>query len=134
MNYMELDTPALIIDREIMMDNLRFMQEYADRRHVALRPHTKTHKMPRLALIQEELGARGVTVAKVGEAEVMAEAGLRDIFIANEIVGESKLARIRELAKTVDISFGLDSIPQAEMIERAFAGAPKPARVLIEIE
>ena len=60
MNYMELDTPALIIDREIMMDNLRFMQEYADRRHVALRPHTKTHKMPRLALIQEELGARGV--------------------------------------------------------------------------
>lgn len=59
------------------MDNLRFMQEYADRRHVALRPHTKTHKMPRLALIQEELGARGVTVAKVGEAEVMAEAGLR---------------------------------------------------------
>ena len=72
MNYMELDTPALIIDREIMMDNLRFMQEYADRRHVALRPHTKTHKMPRLALIQEELGARGVTVAKVGEAEVMA--------------------------------------------------------------
>ena len=75
MNYMELDTPALIIDREIMMDNLRFMQEYADRRHVALRPHTKTHKMPRLALIQEELGARGVTVAKVGEAEVMAEAG-----------------------------------------------------------
>lgn len=134
MNYMELDTPALIIDREIMMDNLRFMQEYADRRHVALRPHTKTHKMPRLALIQEELGARGVTVAKVGEAEVMAEAGLRDIFIANEIVGESKLARIRELAKTVDISFGLDSIPQAEMIERAFAGAQKPARVLIEIE
>ena len=71
MNYMELDTPALIIDREIMMDNLRFMQEYADRRHVALRPHTKTHKMPRLALIQEELGARGVTVAKVGEAEVI---------------------------------------------------------------
>ena len=53
MNYMELDTPALIIDREIMMDNLRFMQDYADRKKVALRPHTKTHKMPKLALIQE---------------------------------------------------------------------------------
>lgn len=48
MNYMELDTPALIIDREIMMDNLRFMQDYADRKKVALRPHTKTHKMPSL--------------------------------------------------------------------------------------
>ena len=134
MNYMELDTPALIIDREIMMDNLRFMQEYADRRRVALRPHTKTHKMPRLALIQEELGAKGVTVAKVGEAEVMAAAGLRDIFIANEIVGAPKLARIRELAKTVDISFGLDSIAQAGMVEEAFLGAEKPAQVLIEIE
>ncbi len=134
MNYMELDTPALIIDREIMMDNLRFMQEYANRRGVALRPHTKTHKMPKLALIQEELGAKGITVAKVGEAEVMAAAGLKDIFIANEIVGAVKLARIRELAKTVDISFGLDSIDQAKMIEAAFEGAKKQAQVLIEIE
>lgn len=134
MNYKDLDTPALIIDREIMMDNLRFMQDYADRHGVALRPHTKTHKMPKLALIQRDLGAKGVTVAKVGEAEVMAAAGLTDIFIANEIVGDQKLARIRTLAETIDISFGLDSIPQAEMIERAFEGAGKPAQVLIEIE
>lgn len=134
MNYKDLDTPALIIDREIMMDNLRFMQDYADRHGVALRPHTKTHKMPKLALIQRDLGAKGVTVAKVGEAEVMAAAGLTDIFIANEIVGDQKLARIRTLAETIDISFGLDSIPQAEMIEQAFEGAGKPAQVLIEIE
>lgn len=134
MNYKELDTPALLIDREIMMDNLRFMQDYADRRGVALRPHTKTHKMPYLARIQEELGAKGITVAKVGEAEVMAAAGLKDIFIANEIVGEQKLRRIIELAKTVDISFGLDSVEQAEMIEATFEGAEKKAQVLIEIE
>ncbi len=134
MNYRELDTPALIIDREIMMDNLRFMQDYANRKGVALRPHTKTHKTPRLALIQEELGAKGITVAKVGEAEVMAAAGLKDIFIANEIVGDAKLARIRKLAETVDITFGLDSIRQAELVDQAFAGADKPAVVLIEIE
>lgn len=134
MDYMELDTPALIIDREIMMDNLRFMQDYADRKKVALRPHTKTHKMPKLALIQEEIGARGITVAKVGEAEVMAAAGLNDIFIANEIVGAVKLARIRKLAETIDISFGLDSVEQAKMIEAAFEGAGKKAQVLIEIE
>lgn len=134
MNYKDLDTPALIIDREIMMDNLQFMQDYANRRGVALRPHTKTHKMPKLALIQRDLGAKGVTVAKVGEAEVMAAAGLTDIFIANEIVGDQKLARIRTLAETIDISFGLDSIPQAGMIEKAFEGAGKPAQVLIEIE
>lgn len=134
MNYKELDTPALIIDQDTMMDNLRFMQEYADRCNVALRPHTKTHKMPRLARIQESLGAKGITVAKVGEAEVMAAAGLSDIFIANEIVGEAKLARIRKLGETVQISFGLDSIPQAKLIEQAFEGAKKPAQVLIEIE
>lgn len=134
MHYKELDTPVLLIDREIMMDNLKFMQDYARQHQVALRPHTKTHKMPKLALLQEELGAEGITVAKVGEAEVMAGAGLKDIFIANEIVGEAKLARIRKLAESIDVSFGLDSIPQAEMIERAFAGAEKKAEVLIEIE
>lgn len=134
MNYKELDTPALVIDKDIMMDNLKFMQDYADRKKVALRPHTKTHKMPKLALLQESLGAKGITVAKVGEAEVMAAAGLKDIFIANEIVGDSKLERIRKLAESVEISFGLDSIPQAEMIEKVFQGAAKPAQVLIEIE
>ncbi len=134
MKAMELDTPALLIDREIMMDNLRFMQAYADRQGVALRPHTKTHKMPRLARIQEELGAHGITVAKVGEAEAMARKGLKDIFIANEIVGPQKLARIRKLAESVEISFGLDSLEQAEQVEAAFAGAMKPACVLIEIE
>lgn len=134
MNYKELDTPALLIDREIMMDNLRFMQEYANKHKVALRPHTKTHKMPRLALIQEELGAKGVTVAKTGEACVMAASGLKDIFIANEIVGDAKLMRIQKLAQTVNVSFGLDSIPQARMIENAFEGSKKPAQVLIEIE
>ncbi|MCI8492748.1 MULTISPECIES: alanine racemase [Anaerotruncus] len=73
MNYKELDTPALIIDREKMMDNLHFMQDYANRQGVALRPHTKTHKIPAIARLQEQLGAKGVTVAKVGEAEVMAQ-------------------------------------------------------------
>lgn len=135
MNYMELDTPAMLIDREIMMDNIRFMQKYADRNHVALRPHTKTHKTPELALLQEKEGAKGITVAKVGEAEVMAENGLRDIFIANEIVGDQKLQRIRRLMERgIKVSFGLDSIAQARMIQKNFADAKEPAVVLVEIE
>lgn len=88
----DLDTPSLLIDREIMMDNINKMQAYANKYHVDLRPHTKTHKMPKLAKLQEEAGATGITVAKVGEAEVMAEHGLDDIFIANQIVGEVKLS------------------------------------------
>ena len=134
MKYTELDTPALLIDKTIMMDNLKFVQNYADTNHVALRPHTKTHKMSRLAQIQEQLGAKGITVAKVGEAEVMAAAGLNDIFIANEIVGDQKLERIKTLSRSVTVSFGLDSIPQARMIERVFSDAQSPAVVLIEIE
>ena len=134
MDYMELDTPALIIDEEKLLENIHYMQDYADRNHVTLRPHTKTHKMPYLAKLQEENGAKGIAVAKVGEAEVMAANGLKDIFIANEIVGRPKLMRIRELAKSIDISFGIDSIPQVEMIEEIFEGASKKAQVLVEIE
>lgn len=134
MNYKELDTPALIINKKIMMENISFMQDYANRNMVNLRPHTKTHKMPYIAKIQEEHGAKGITVAKVGEAEVMAANGINDIFIANEIVGIEKFKRIIKLSETVNISFGIDSIPQAKMIEKSFEGTNKKAVVLIEIE
>lgn len=134
MHFRDLDTPCLVIDRQAMEENMRRMQQYADAHHVNLRPHTKTHKTPALALLQQELGCKGITVAKVGEAEVMAANGLRDIFIANEIVGMEKFRRIQRLAETVDISFGLDSVDQAEMIEKAFASAAKPAQCVVEIE
>lgn len=134
MKYTELDTPSLIINKEIMMNNIKFMQEHANKYGVSLRPHTKTHKMPRLAKIQEEYGAKGIAVAKVGEAEVMAKNGINDIFIANEIVGESKIQRIRKLSETINISFGVDSPEQIEVIEKVFEGASKKAQVLVEIE
>lgn len=134
MKYRELDTPSLLIDREIMLENLRFMQYWADSRKVALRPHTKTHKMPYIARLQKKMGAVGIAVAKVGEAEVMAANGLDDIFIANEIVGQQKLERILKVAKTCIIAFGVDDPCQVEDAERVFASAAKPANVLIEIE
>lgn len=134
MHYTELDTPALLIDKKIMEKNIEKMQRTAERNKVTLRPHTKTHKMSRLAEMQETAGAAGITVAKVGEAEVMASRGLSNIFIANEIVGEQKLARIRKLAESIDISFGIDSIPQLNEIERVFEGASEKAQVLVEIE
>ena len=134
MKVKDLDTPSLIIDREIMMDNIQHMQSFANKHNMNLRPHTKTHKMPALAKLQIEAGAKGITVAKVGEAEVMAENGLNDIFIANEVVGEIKLNRIRKLAETIEISFGVDNIEQIEMIEKVFSDSQRPAQVLIEIE
>ncbi len=134
MEYREIDTPALLIDREILMDNLRFMQAYADKNRVALRPHTKTHKMPYIARLQLEQGACGIAVAKVGEAEVMARNGISDIFIANEIVGQKKLERIRELSKSARVAFGVDSPFQVREAERVFAEGETAAEVLVEIE
>ncbi len=134
MEYTRLDTPALLIDREILMDNLRFMQDYADKHGVALRPHTKTHKMPYIARLQLEQGARGIAVAKVGEAEVMAEQGISDIIIANEIVGQRKLERLRELSKRAKVAFGVDTPFQVQEAQRVFAGNDVPAEVLVEIE
>ncbi|EMR07291.1 D-threonine aldolase [Bhargavaea cecembensis DSE10] len=134
MNVKELDTPALLIDQEILLENIRSMQAYADANGVKLRPHTKTHKMPVVAKMQEKAGASGITVAKTGEAEVMAARGLNNIFIANQVVGKTKLERVRKLAETIDISFGVDSPVQIRQIEEVFRGAQKPAQVLVEIE
>ena len=132
--YSELDTPALIIDFEILRNNIAAMQEKANKFGVKLRPHTKTHKMPELAKLQIEAGASGITVAKVGEAEVMASQGIQDIFIANEIVGVSKLERIRELSRHSRIRLGVDNAVQVTQLEEVFGNEPHPIEVLIEIE
>lgn len=134
MTIWELDTPSLLIDREILMDNLQRMQAYADRSGVRLRPHTKTHKMPWIAHQQMKLGAAGIAVAKVGEAEVMADHGLGPILIANEIVGRPKLERLRQLSARADVTFGVDTPCQVEAAEAVFAGGPAKAQVAVEIE
>lgn len=132
--YQFIDTPALIIDCNIMMKNIEFMQKKADEYGVKLRPHTKTHRIPELAKLQMEAGAGGITVAKVGEAEVMAENGLKDIFIANEIVGINKLERIRELNRKINIRTGVDNKFQIDQLEEVFKNEDKGIEVLIEIE
>lgn len=134
MKISQLDTPSLLIDREILFKNLADMQAFADNNHVALRPHTKTHKMPKLAKLQLQQGACGVAVAKVGEAEVLAHHGVTDILIANEIVGAEKLRRICALQELADVAFGVDAPCQVEAAEAVFSTAAKMAKVLVEIE
>lgn len=134
MKILELDTPALLIDREILKKNLHWMQDYAGRNDVALRPHAKTHKMPKVAQLQLQLGAAGIAVAKVGEAEIMASNGICDIFIANQIAGTRKLQRILKLMDQALISFGVDSPEHIAECASVFAGTGHRARILIEIE
>jgi D-serine deaminase-like pyridoxal phosphate-dependent protein len=132
--YQELDTPALLVDKTIMTENCLAMMAKARQWGVKLRPHTKTHRTPAVAQLQVAAGASGITVAKVGEAEVMAAAGLTDIFIANEIFGDTKFARLRELSRRVRIAVGVDNAEQVSALGRYFAAEPQPLAVLIEVE
>lgn len=134
MKYWELDTPALLIDADILRENLRRMQAYADAQKVLLRPHTKTHKMPQIARMQLALGAAGIAVAKTSEAEVMAAHGQTDILIANEVVGQGKIRCIAALAEDINIAFGVDSVFQIEQAEDVFAQSGQIAQVMIEVE
>lgn len=130
----ELDTPALLLDKSLMEANIRLMMDKARRWGVKLRPHTKTHRTPAVARLQVAAGASGITVAKVGEAEVMAAAGLDDIFIANEIYGDAKFRRLRDLNRRIRIAVGVDNREQVEALGRHFQAEAKPLEVLIEVE
>ena len=129
-----IDTPALLVDRGVLQRNIEDMQALADRFGVALRPHTKTHKSPKIAWMQIRAGARGITVAKLGEAEVMADAGIEDILIANQIVGQAKKPRLMELAGRVRLAVLVDSEPGVAMLGRACAEADIRLDVMIEVD
>ena len=96
----EVDTPALIVDLDAFERNLKRLADRVAGRGVRLRPHAKTHKCPVIALKQVELGAVGVCVQKVSEAEAMVYGGVRDVLVTNEIVGRQKLRRLMGLAHT----------------------------------
>lgn len=119
MTIHELETPAVLIDIDIMDRNLRRMADYCAAHRLVLRPHTKTHKIPQIAKLQMEFGAPGITVAKLGEAEVMADAGIEDILIVYPLWGEKKWRRLADLAQRVRMSVAMDSLEIAEGISRA---------------
>ena len=97
MSLDEVDTPALIVDLDAFERNLKRLAERVAGQGVRLRPHAKTHKCPVIALKQIELGAVGVCVQKVSEAEAMVYGGVRDVLVTNEIVGRQKLRRLMGL-------------------------------------
>jgi D-serine deaminase-like pyridoxal phosphate-dependent protein len=113
---LELDTPAVYVDLDVLERNIRTMQERCRAFGVGLRPHTKTHKIPEIARMQLDAGAVGITVAKLGEAEVLPG---DDVLVAYPLVGEIKTARLRKLAERRRVTVVVDSVEAA----RATAGA-----------
>jgi D-serine deaminase-like pyridoxal phosphate-dependent protein len=135
MNYRELSTPALTIDLDILERNLDRMASYCREHGLGLRPHTKTHKTPEVARLQLEWGAVGLTVAKVGEAEVMVAgtaAEEAEILVAYPIYGAEKLRRLAELARACRILLSLDNEATAHELSRAAVEGGARFGVLVE--
>jgi D-serine deaminase-like pyridoxal phosphate-dependent protein len=130
-----LETPCLVIDLEVVERNGRRLQAALDARGVRLRPHTKTHKSVAIARLQLELGAKGLTVGTLGEAEIMAAAGLTDLFLAYPLWADGEKARrLRELHERSELSVGIDSITGAERLAAATRDAGRPLGVIIELD
>ncbi len=130
----DLDTPALLIDLDIMERNLRRVADYAAAHNLRLRPHTKTHKSILIARRQLGLGAAGLTVAKTGEAEVMLGAEPRDLLVAFPVIGEPKLRRLSSLAAITRITVAIDSLYGAQQLSAAAVAAGVRFGILVETD
>lgn len=126
----DLETPAIVINLDVMERNLERAARYAREHNLRLRPHTKTHKIPDLGRRQVALGAAGLTVAKVGEAEVMVKAQPRELLVAYPVLGRSKLARLADVAQSANVAVSLDSVEAA----RGLADLNADIGVLVEFD
>ncbi|MBC7814141.1 MAG: alanine racemase [Burkholderiales bacterium] len=129
-----LDTPALIVNLDAMRHNITDMADFASAHHIRLRPHAKTHKTPTIGKMQLEAGAVGVTLAKLGEAEVFADAGFTDILIAYPLVGALKHRRLLALMERATITVTLDHVDIADSLSRTMAANGREIAVMVEVD
>jgi D-serine deaminase-like pyridoxal phosphate-dependent protein len=134
MHASELDTPALVVDLDIMERNLARVAAYTSEHGLRLRPHTKTHKSTVIGRRQLNSGAAGLTVAKVSEAEVMLGAAPPDMLVAFPVVGRLKLERLMEVAKKTRVTVALDSLEAARPLSDVAHAAQVEVGVLVEID
>jgi D-serine deaminase-like pyridoxal phosphate-dependent protein len=129
-----LSTPVVLVDLDVLERNIMTQARRAREAGVRLRPHAKTHKSPEIARLQRAAGARGLSVAKVGEAEVFAEAGFDDLFIAYPVVGEGKGRRLLALADRARVAVGVDSVEGARTLAGPFRDAGRVLDVMLKVD
>lgn len=134
MKVAEVSTPAVVVDLDVVERNLAKMAAYCNAHELGLRPHTKTHKTIEAARMQLARGARGLTVAKVGEAEVMVASGASEILVAHPIVGDEKIRRLTALARDTRILVAVDSLRAAEGLAGVAAGSGIVFDILVEFD
>ena len=130
----ELDTPAVLIDLDALEANIKVMAADVKARGAGWRPHSKSHKCPAIAHLQVEAGAIGVACAKLGEAEVMATNGIRDILVPNQVVGPIKTRRVAALATQADICVSVDAIENVRELDEAALRLGTRPRAVIEVD
>jgi D-serine deaminase-like pyridoxal phosphate-dependent protein len=130
----DLETPVPVIDIDVVLRNLTRWQARCDAATFTNRPHIKTHKLVPLALAQLELGAKGITVQKLGEAEVMANAGITDMLLTFNVVGHHKLERLAALARRTEIKVVADNVAVLGGLAHAAMQAGRDITVLVECD
>ena len=129
-----IDTPALVIDLDAMQHNLAVMAAFAREHKLRLRPHAKMHKCAAIAKLQIAAGAVGVCVQKLSEAEALADAGINDIYISNEVIAPHKLARLAQLAGRITLAVAVDSALGITRLGEALEAAGSSVNVFVEID
>src|SRR6202790_3757333 len=127
-------TPAAVIDMDLVERNIARIQAACNEAGVANRPHIKTHKSPLLAKLQIAAGAKGITCQKLGEAEVMANAGIDNILISYNLIGEEKMARLGALQTKATITVAADNATVIAGLPQAAAISGRPLSVVVECD
>lgn len=127
-------TPCAVIDLDIVDRNIAKAQSLCDSAGVLNRPHIKTHKSPLLAQMQIDAGARGITCQKLGEAEVMANAGITDIIVATNLLGAARSGRLAALQRRLPLKVCADNTVSLAEYSKAATSAERPLDVLIECD
>src|SRR5882672_8036180 len=130
----EYGTPCAVIDMDRVERNIARIQVACDAAGVANRPHIKTHKSPMLAKMQVAAGAKGITCQKLGEAEVMAEAGIDDILISYNLIGDEKMARLAALQAEASMTVAADNSVVIAGLPQAAAASGRPLSVVVECD
>lgn len=129
-----VDTPTLLLDLPPFRRNMQAMHEVCHQHGVELMPHAKTHRVPELGVRQVALGADGLTVAKLGEGEAFADAGVQRLIVAYPVIGAAKLARAVALARRVDLTLAVDSLEGARAMGAAFGEAGLVAEAFLIVD
>ena len=134
MHIEELDTPVLLVDLDRMERNIARFQALADDNGIRLRAHIKTHKIPAIAQLQLDAGAKGIACAKIAEAEVFVDAGFDDIVVAYPVFGAEKWRRLAELARRARIGVNVDSVEAVRGTAAAAAEAGVSVGIWVDLD